>query len=87
MFLVESFQKNTEEPEALENSLIQEITEDTINHIKDNQIKSFECYYVDNSSFTNSLVLTINEMISKSKVTTKEPVSYTHLTLPTSDLV
>ena len=72
MFLVESFQKNTEEPEALENSLIQEITEDTINHIKDNQIKSFECYYVDNSSFTNSLVLTINEMISKSKVTSKE---------------
>ena len=57
MFLVESFQKNTEEPEALENSLIQEITEDTINYIKDNQIKSFECYYVDNSSFTNSLVL------------------------------
>ena len=72
MFLVESFQKNTEEPEALENSLIQEITEDTINYIKDNQIKSFECYYVDNSSFTNSLVLTINEMISKSKVTSKE---------------
>jgi len=72
MFLVNSFHKNTEEPEALENSLIQEITEDTINYIKENKVKSFDTYYVDNSSFTNSLVLTLNEMISKSKVTTKE---------------
>ena len=72
MYLVDSFQKNSEEPEAVENSLIQEITEDTVAFIKENNITQFNIYYVDNSSFTSSLVVTINEMISKTKVITKE---------------
>ena len=72
MYFVESFNKNVDEPEALENALIQEITEEAIIHIKENGINNFDIYYVDNSSFTSSLVITINEMISKTKVLTKE---------------
>ena len=64
MYLVDSFQKNSEEPEAVENSLIQEITEDTIAFIKENKITKFNIYYVDNSSFTSSLVVTINVLES-----------------------
>ncbi len=72
MYLVKSFKKNSEDPEAVENSLIEEITEDTISYIKENNVSNFQIYYVDNSSFTSSLVLTLNEMISKTKVITKE---------------
>ena len=72
MSLVEKFIKNEDEPESIENFLIEEITEDTIQHIKDNSIKSFEIYFVDNNAFSSSLVLTCNEMIAKSKVNSKE---------------
>ena len=56
----------------IESNVIEEITEDTIELIKNNLIKDFEIYFVDNNTFTSSLVLTVNEMISKTKVLTKE---------------
>ena len=72
-YLVKSFKEKVEnEKNPFEHLLIEEITEETIELIKENNISDFQIYYVDNSSFTNSLILTINDMISKPKVVAKE---------------
>ncbi|GIS49075.1 MAG: hypothetical protein Ct9H90mP22_6630 [Gammaproteobacteria bacterium] len=52
--------------------MIEEITDETIEYIKNNNIDKFEIYFVDNNFYTNSLVITINEMVAKTKILTKE---------------
>ena len=72
-YLVKPFvQKEASDKNPVDNLLIEEITEETIEYIKENQITDFEIYYVDNNAFTNSLILTINDMLNKAKVASKE---------------
>ncbi len=71
-YLVKKIDGTFDPEDEIQSNLIEEITEETIELIRDNNIDKFEIYYVDNNFFTNSLVLTINEMISKTKVLTKE---------------
>ncbi len=71
-YLVRKIDGTYDPDNIVESNVIEEITEDTIELIKNNLIKDFEIYFVDNNTFTSSLVLTVNEMISKTKVLTKE---------------
>ena len=64
--------KNDKDETSLEEFIIEEITEEKLDYIKENKIENFKIYYVDNSSFSSSLVLTINDMLAKAKVHTKD---------------
>ena len=60
--------KTNKDEISLDSLAIEEITEEKLDYIKENKIQKFEIYYVDNSSFSSSLVLTINDMLAKSKM-------------------
>ena len=64
--------KKVDSTESVEEFLIEEITDETIEYIKENKISNFQIYYIDESSFTSSLVVTMNDMINKSKVHSKD---------------
>ena len=71
-YLVKKIEGTYDKDNPIESNLIEEITDETIEYIKNNNINKFEIYFVDNNFYTNSLVITINEMVAKTKVLTKE---------------
>ena len=71
-YLVKKIEGTYDKDNPIESNLIEEITDETIEYIKNNNIDKFEIYFVDNNFYTNSLVITINEMVAKTKVLTKE---------------
>ena len=71
-YLVKKFDGTFDKENPIESNLIEEITDETIEYIKNNNINNFEIYFVDNNFYTNSLVITVNEMLAKTKVLTKD---------------
>ena len=71
-YLVKRIDGTYDKDDPIDSRITEEITEETVEYIKDNNYNNFEIYFVDNNFFSSSLVLTINEMISKTKVLTKD---------------